>query len=73
MITTVDIVVGGLVISCVVSAAFVLTRIYFCYFAKPKQIEAQKDARLEEMYCGKKEETAPVAKKRATRKKKTEQ
>ena len=75
-----DVLVGLVIASCVISSLFLLTKVYFCYFAKPKQEQA-----VEEKYCAEPEvkKAAPRAKKTATkkiatkktagRKKKTEQ
>jgi len=53
---------------------FVLTRTYFCYFAKPKKCsrdcscEALKDARLVEMYCSEEKVEVPVTTPKRVRK-----
>lgn len=66
--TLLNIITGVFVISCVCSMLFVLTRTYFCYFAKSKKCaekccnKAARDARLVEMYCGSDPSKAPEAK-----------
>ena len=72
--TLLNIVASIFVVSCVISMLFVLTRTYFCYFAKPKKCsgncscEDAKDARLVEIYCDKEEVEVPVTTPKRVRK-----
>ena len=70
------IILTTVIASCIVSALFVMIRVYFCYFVKRNCsdsccCEAAKDARLVEMYCNK-EEVAPANAPKRSRKPKQE-
>lgn len=64
----ISIITGALITSITVSVLFVATRVYYCYFAKPKKCsggcscEDAKDKRLVEMYCGTNTDVVPAAK-----------
>jgi len=66
--TLLNIITYTFLASCAISVLFVLTRVYFCYFAKPKKCsdsccsEAARDARLVELYGGSDPSNTPEAK-----------
>ena len=76
--TLLNIITYTFLASCAISVLFVLTRVYFCYFAKPKKCsdscscEDIKDARLVEMYCDKEVVEVPVTTPKRGRKPKQE-